>query len=931
MPKIRVHQLAKELDIDSKVVMDIAYKHGIEVKNHMSALDTSDEFMLRAYLENLRPKKQAPPPPPEVKSIEAVLTESLTSLAGGSRDDGAGTAVETRPQEARPERPVAREIRVVRPAASAPAPAPAPAEAEVEEVVEPEPAVAETVAEPAGWEEPTVVDEPTPPVAAPTEVPPHTPAAPPPPPPRAPARSVVARPAGSPVQGEPARPAAASTEVPTRVVTPPRTVTATPARPGDPKVVSREVPTQRRTGEILGRRELPPPRPPAETSAPGRSQAGAGGSGLIVSRQEGSKRTFIMTGRGRPPQRSGGPGGPPTQQRPGTRGPGGPGGRGPASRQGEGPQEPVGPRKLEIQMPVTVKALSEALGVKANVLIQKLFMDHSIAAKINDQLTQETVELLGIEFNCEIKTKEAADVETEALRKLESDWVDSPTDLMVRAPIVTFLGHVDHGKTSLLDAIRRTNIAAKEHGGITQHIGASLVQVGPGKAVVFLDTPGHKAFTEMRARGANITDVVVLVVAADDGVMPQTKEAIAHAKAAKVPIVVAVNKCDLPAANPQRVRQELTNEGLQPEEWGGTTFFADVSALTGKGLPALLERLALESEMLELRANPKRPASGTVIEAEQSRGEGNTARILIVNGTLKKGDVFVCGIAHGRVRALKNDTGRFIAEAGPATPIEIAGLNELPRAGDKFYVLDDVAKAKEIADKRMQQLRERELARQAHVSLEKLFEKLKGDSLKIILKTDVDGSLEVLKKEIKDLAHPEIRPEVIHAAVGGITETDVALADASDAIILGFHVSADLASRRLAEEKKVEIRIYHIIYKLVEELKLALEGRLRPEEKENITGRAEVRQTWKVSKIGTIAGCFVVDGTIKRASKLRVSRGGIVVHDGEMGSLRRLKDDVREVTQGFECGIVVAKFDNIEVGDTIEAYEIEQIRRTLDG
>jgi translation initiation factor IF-2 len=587
-------------------------------------------------------------------------------------------------------------------------------------------------------------------------------------------------------------------------------------------------------------------------------------------------------------------------------------------------------RKVEIQMPVTVKGLSEALGVKANLLIQKLFVDHGIAAKINDQLRQDVVELLGIEFNSEITVKAAVDVEASTMQELEAGFVDDPADMAVRAPIVTFLGHVDHGKTSLLDAIRRTNIAAKEHGGITQHIGASLVSVGE-RSVVFLDTPGHKAFTEMRARGAQVTDVVVLVVAADDGVMPQTKEAIAHARAANVPIVVAVNKIDLPSANPMKVRQELTNEGLQPEEWGGKTVIVDVSAVKGTGIPNLLEYLALESDLLELKANPKRPAVGTTLEAEQSRGEGNMARLLITNGTLKKGDIFVCGAAYGRIRSIKNDKGKFVTEAGPATPVEISGLNELPRAGDRFHVIPDIAKAKELADRRAQQIRERELARQAHVSLEKLFEKLKGDALRIILKTDVGGSLEVLKKEIADLAHPEIRPEVIHAAVGGITETDVALADASDAIILGFHVSADLASRRLAEEKKVEIRIYQVIYKLIDELKAALEGKLRPEEKETITGRAEVKQTWKVSRLGTIAGCVVVDGTIKRSSKVRVSRGGIVLHDGELGSLRRVKDDVREVSEGFECGMVVANFENLEVGDVIEAYEVEKVKRTLEG
>jgi translation initiation factor IF-2 len=879
MPKIRVHQLAKELDIDSKLVMDVAYKHGIEVKNHMSALDTGAEFVIRAYLESEHPRRQ--------KREAEVPVETVQPETKG----GAETAVAEPPP---PEAPAAppkprqtREIRVKPPAAPEPAPTgdqqPAP------EVVEPQPHPAPQPAR---------------------EAPPARPAA----------RTVVARPLGAPPTGPDDAPKPPDEGLP-RTGGPPRTVTATPRPGAGPGVVAPPSGPPRRTGEIVGRREIAP-RP---DQPPSRSAAGAGGSGLIVSRSEGTKRTFIMTGRGRAGQRpttAGGPGrgtGRPTGRR--DRGPG-------AAAEGAPSAEAV-VRKVEIQMPVTVKGLSEALGVKANDIIRKLFVDHGIAAKINDQLRQDVVELLGIEFNCEITVKAAEDIEASTMQELEAGLVDDPADVVPRAPIVTFLGHVDHGKTSLLDAIRRTNIAAKEHGGITQHIGASLVTVGE-RSVVFLDTPGHKAFTEMRSRGAQITDVVVLVVAADDGVMPQTKEAIAHARAANVPIVVAVNKCDLPGANPMKVRQELTNEGLQPEEWGGKTIVVDVSAVKGTGIPSLLEYLALESDLLELKANPKRPAVGTVLEAEQSRGEGNMARLLVTNGTLKKGDIFVCGAAYGRIRSIRNDKTAFVAEAGPATPVEISGLNELPRAGDKFHVIQDLAKAKELAARRAQQIRERELARQAHVSLEKLFEKLKGDTLKIILKTDVGGSLEVLKKEIGELAHPEIRPEVIHAAVGGITETDVTLADASDAIVLGFHVSADLASRRLAEEKKVEIRIYQVIYKLIDELKAALEGKLRPEEKETITGRAEVKQTWKVSRIGTIAGCIVVDGAIKRSSKVRVSRGGIVLHDGELASLRRVKDDVREVAEGFECGIVVANFENVEVGDVIEAYEVEKVKRTLE-
>ncbi len=908
-PKVRISAIAKEHGLTSKEVLELAQSLGFEAKSASSGIEDYQAVEVKAYIQE-RLKSQTPAAAAPV----AVEPPSAPPMSA-TRAPG---------KESRTPPPLI-EVEV-------------PAEVDVIEDVAPEP---EYVPEPATVElEPIAVQPATelhPIPAAPAPVAPaaeQAPVSPPPPPittapPARPAgRTVVARPLGTP--STPAARAQPPVATPPPEVRVTRTATASPIRPGDVRVVSRDpiAPAPRRTGEILGRKEITVTRPPAGTP-PGRSAAGTGGSGLIPTRMEGGRRTFIMTGRGRTgPGFPGGGGfagrGAPNQGPPGAS-------RGHGSRGPGGSREstPVTPKKLEIELPITVKSFAEALGVKANVLIQKLFVEHKRAAKINDILDQDTVELLGLEFHCEITFREPPDVEAEAFAEMEKGFVDNPADLTTRSPIVTVLGHVDHGKTSLLDAIRTTVVASKEHGGITQHIGASLVKVG-NRSVVFLDTPGHKAFTEMRARGAQVTDVVVLVVAADDGVMPQTKEAIAHARAAKVPIVVAMNKCDLHQANTQKVKQELTNEGLQPEEWGGDTGVYEVSALTKQGIPELLERLALESDVLELKANPKRSAFGTCLEAEQSRGEGNAARILIQNGTLRKGDIFVCGVAYGRVRAIKGDSGKFIPESGPATPVEITGLNELPRAGDRFFVLQSLEKAKEIADARTRQLREQELAKQSHVSLENLFEKLKGDTLKIILKTDVTGSLEVLKKEIIGLAHPEIRPEIIHAAVGGITETDVTLADASDAVILGFHVSADLASRRLAEEKKVEIRLYQVIYKLTDELRDAMEGRLAPESREKITGRVEVRQTWKVTRLGVIAGCMVIQGVIKRASKVRVSRGGIVIHDGTLASLKRFKDDAKEVVEGFDCGVMIERFDNLEPNDTIEAYEIESIKRTFE-
>jgi len=881
MPKIRVHQLAKELGLDSKQVIEEAAKHGIRVKNHMSSLSDSDEMMLRAFLEDLRPKAPEPEPEPQEVEVPADLVreipvhpprEEREVRVGPEEPTPFGTEEETHPpQETRPAAAtMPREVTARRPGEE-------PAR---EVTAETAPAVQAT----------DTMEEP-------------------------------------PAEGKPSAPETVQTV---------QAVRTTTVRPGDAKVVSREPVIQRRQAQILGRKDIPQRRSPQTTGGgAGRTTyargAGGPGSGLIATRSEAGKRTFVNTGRGR-------------GQGPGGRGPGGPGGRrGPGgqrrrrdsafSYRAKGETAVVTtPDELTVELPITVKGLSEKLGVKANDIIKKLFLNQKKMVKINDPLDKETVELLGIEYDCDITVTEKEDVETRVLQDLET--FESPEEnLHPRPPIVAFLGHVDHGKTSLLDAIRRTDVAAKEHGGITQHIGSSRVTLPDGRVVVFVDTPGHRAFTEMRARGAQVTDVVVLVVAADDGVMPQTKEAIAHARAAGVPIVVALNKIDKPDANPMKVRQELAAEGLQDEAWGGDTMIKEVSAVTGQGIEDLIESLLLEAEILELKADPTRPAIATVLEAEQTRGEGNVARLIITDGTLRKGDIFVCGTAYGRIRAIKGPAGKLIKEAGPSMPVQITGLNELPNAGDKLFVLDDLNKAKEIAEKRIQLGRERDIAKKSHVSLENLFEKAKGGTqvLKIILKVDVTGSLQVLQREIMELTHPEVRPEIIHADVGGVTESDVVLADASDAVILGFHVTADMGARKLAEEKKVEIRIYQVLYQLIDDLKDALEGRLAPEMKEVITGEAEVRQTWRVSRLGVIAGCFVRQGVIKRDSKIRVSRNGIVVHDnGSLESLKRFKDDVREVKEGFECGMLIKGFDNIQEGDTIIAYEIEKVKRSLE-
>jgi translation initiation factor IF-2 len=590
---------------------------------------------------------------------------------------------------------------------------------------------------------------------------------------------------------------------------------------------------------------------------------------------------------------------------------------------------PVKPTHVELVTPITIKEMSYALGIRASVIIGKL-MQMGIMANINQTLENDVVNLLAAELGVQVEMKKPKELSEEILlgRKIE----EKPEDLVLRAPVVTFMGHVDHGKTSLLDAIRHANVVATESGGITQHIGAYKVTTAQGRSVVFLDTPGHEAFTEMRARGANVTSVVVLVVAADDGVMPQTEEAVNHAKAANVPIVVALNKMDLPRANPNRVKQQLSGLGLIWDQWGGNTVIVECSAVTRAGLDELVEMLGLEAELLELKANPKRPAEGTVLEARTSEGWGVTATVLVQNGTLRVGDTVLCGRAYGRVRAMFDDKGVELKEAGPATPISLIGLSQVPEAGDRLYAVDDIAMAKTVADERDRKMRQESLSRRTGIKLEEFFEYMKTQQIKelrVILKTDVKGSLEVLRKSIEELSTSEVRVRVLHGAVGGINESDVLLANASDAVIIGFHVAPEDKARHLAEDKDVDIRLYQVIYQVTDEVHKALEGMLSPEKREIIDGHIDVRETFKVSRLGTIAGCYVLDGTVSRNNKIRVVRDGKVIYDGGIESLKRFKEDVREVRAGFECGIKIANFDDIKVGDRFETYHIEEFARKL--
>jgi translation initiation factor IF-2 len=581
-------------------------------------------------------------------------------------------------------------------------------------------------------------------------------------------------------------------------------------------------------------------------------------------------------------------------------------------------------KSVEIPVSITVKDFAQIMEVASGEVIKKL-MGLGLMATINQEIDIDTATLVGQELGVEVK---AAKTQEEILRVEEVE--DNPADLKPRWPVVTIMGHVDHGKTSLLDVIRKTNVTEQEAGGITQHIGAYQVQVGE-KKVTFLDTPGHEAFTSMRARGAQVTDIAILVVAADDGVMPQTVEAINHAKAAGIPIIVAINKMDKQGANPDRVKQELTEHELVPEEWGGETICVPVSAKTKVGIDNLLEMILLVAEMKELKANPNRPAKGTVIESQLDKGRGPVATVLVNTGTLHVGESIIVGTVFGRIRALVNDKGKRVKKAGPSVPVEIIGLEELPQAGDILYAVDE-REARHLAAKRQQYKREIELKSNSKVTLDDLFSKIKEGEikeLKIVLKADVHGSVEAIRQSLERLSTDEVRVRVIHGGVGAIGESDVVLASASNAIIIGFNVRPDPMAKRTLEKEKVDIRLYRVIYNAIEDVQKAMEGLLEPDIKEVVLGRAEVRATFKVPKAGTIAGSFVTEGKITRNAEVRVLRDHVVIYEGKIESLKRFKDDVREVANGFECGIGVERFNDIKEGDIIEAFVMEEVKRTL--
>ena len=588
-------------------------------------------------------------------------------------------------------------------------------------------------------------------------------------------------------------------------------------------------------------------------------------------------------------------------------------------------------RSIEIEPPISVKALSEAVGVKVSDLIRALTFDLGVGGKtITSFLEPEEIELVAEAVKRKIKLVERKEAEEELIGTIQE--AAEARESLKRAPVVTFMGHVDHGKTSLIDALRASDIADKESGGITQHIGAYKVTPEFADPFVVLDTPGHEAFTAMRARGASITDVVVLVVAADDGVMPQTEEAIAHIKDANVEKIVAINKCDRPGANPMQVKQQLSVKGLQPEEWGGDTQMIEVSALTGDGLENLVEAIHLVADISELEARPEAAGVGIVIESKQSPEQGIVVSVLVTDGTLRVRDQVLCGESLSRVRSMIDDHGREVREVGPSTPVSLLGLTSLPSPGDKMFVVNDKRKAKEVVEERQTRARNKSLAERSKITAETLkatLEQRQVEEIKIILKADVMGSLEPIKMSLDRLATDEVRVNIIHSALGGITETDVNLAAAGTAMIVGFNTIPDNLARQAAEREGVEIRQYGIIYELIDEMRDLMEGSLKPEEKEEVIGHAEIRAIFRSSRIGSIAGCYVQDGYIRRNARLRLTRDSRVLHTGELASLRREKDDAKEVKAGYECGLVLKDYQDIKEGDVLEFFEIKYIKRKL--
>ena len=876
MPKLRVYQLARELNRDNAEIIRELQHLGVPVTSHSNTVEDRLADRLRKELGVYAPAKAKPEPVPEV--VEAAKVEAPPPPPEAPKPEPMLVAAEPPRVEAKPEPKVEEK-------------APAPAAK----------------------------------IAAPPVAPPSAPTAPPP----------VAHP-----KAGPAPPVIQTTPSGGRIIPPPTRVgPAVPPRiepPHEERKTMQQIvqerlrqqhrlpptppPGQRRPFDRTGQRPLGPTQgQPRHPSAPGFQGRGAAPGAPAGTR--------MWTRPGAPPMPA-----PPTEQR-----------RPPVhervdrsqryERQAEKkleaphirpqpkPEPPREFRKVTLTEGLTVKDLAEKLGVLAKDLQRKL-MDRGVLATINQTLDKEMAKEIAKDFNAE-----ADFVTFEESVMLDAVEISATANTIPRPPVVTIMGHVDHGKTSLLDAIRKTRVTEQEAGGITQHIGAYQVKA-QNRKITFLDTPGHEAFTLMRARGAKVTDIVVLVVAADDGVMPQTIESIAHTKAAKVPIVVAINKIDKPGVNPERVKRELAEHGLQAEDWGGDTPTVEVSAKMGKNLELLLEILLLVADLQNLKADPTLPAMGAVLEAKIDKGRGNVATVLVQNGTLRVGDNFVAGAVYGKVRAMFDENAQMVKEAEPSTPVEVLGLEGLPMAGDSFQCIADDKKARQIVSYRQEKLRDIALAKTSRLTLDQLHKQLTEGEIKevpLLLKCDVQGSQEALTEMLNKLSTDKVKVRILHSGVGAITETDVLLAAASNAIIIGFNVRPERKASELANREKVDIRLHTIIYNVVDEIKRAMQGVLEPIVKETYLGTAEVRNTFRIPKVGTIAGCYITDGKITRTAELRLLRDNVVIFEGKVASLKRFKEDASEVTRGYECGISIQNFNDVKIGDTIEAFVTEKV------
>jgi translation initiation factor IF-2 len=890
-PRIRVYELAKELNLAPKDLVAKIRSLGLDVGNHMSHIEATDVDRVRRALERER--------------HETLVEERLSDTVIRRRSRTAPTttvAPRAVPAPARPEPPPPVKARPAEPAPEAVRPPPPPPQAAA-----PSPAPVAPPPRPVAPEPPAEATMAAPP-PAPVETKPVV-LAPPPPPPVAP--PVLAPPAEKRIAAAVTSAAslAASAEPGPR-----------PAAP-QPPAVTRSIPQPVVTGSAATGQfiQLPGMAPKGEPGTP---------------RVEIKDRDEELRRMGRSGLLS--------------RGPGQTWGRAP----GGGPQRPGGPPKkrvaaagkklkqtqittpaehkrvIRMDQTIAVSDLAQKMGVKGNEVIKKLWALGMMGVNINQSVDLDTASLIAQDFGFQVESTAFREEEI-----ISEGTPDSPEDLVPRAPVVTVMGHVDHGKTSLLDAIRKANVAGGEAGGITQHIGAYKVHTSTQGDVVFLDTPGHEAFTAMRARGAQMTDIVVLVVAADDGPMPQTIEALNHAKAAEVPLMVAVNKIDKPGANPAQIRTKLMEYGLVAEEFGGETIFVDVSAKTKQGVDKLLEMLALQAEVLELKANPKKAARGNVVEARLDRARGAIATALVMEGTLRVGDLVVAGETYGKIRAMLGDKGQNVTEAGPATPVEILGLDGVPDAGETFNAVADEKSGKALAEHRRDSRRRKEASTTSRVSLENILDKIREGEVKevkIILKADVQGSVEALANALRNLSTPQVGVNVISSGVGGITESDVTLAKASSAVVIGFNVRPAGKAHQLADQEAVDVKLYQVIYDAIDDVKKAMVGMLAPVMREKVVGRAEVRQVFHIAKAGSVAGCAVTDGKLTRNARVRLVRDSVVIFTGRIGTIRRFKEDVTEVEKGYECGLTIDGYSDLREKDIVETFEVEQIAPTLD-